>query len=58
MIVWVLAIIAILSVVLSLLSLHRELKKTKHEEQITHELGKGKVLFYSPSEDVSDSSKS
>lgn len=56
MIVLVMSIIAFVSVGLSLLSLRHELKKSKHEEHVKKELEKGKVLFYSPSEDISDAS--
>ena len=56
MILVIILIIAIISIGLSFLSLRHELKKTKHEEHVTKELEKGKVLFYSPSDDVSSSS--
>lgn len=53
MIFSIIFIIALISLGLSLLSLRHELKKTKHEEKVTEDLAKGKVLFYSPSSDTS-----
>lgn len=54
MIVAIIVIIALISVGLSFLSLRSEMKKTKHEEKVHADLAKGKVLFYSPSSDVSE----
>ena len=45
----IIIVIAVVSVGLSVWSLRREMKKTKHEEKVQEELAKGKVLFYSPS---------
>ena len=56
MIIWIIGIIAVVSFVLSLLSLRHELRKSQHEEHIKKDLEKSKVLFYSPSEDVSKES--
>lgn len=55
MIIFSIVVIAIISIVFSLLSLRHELKKSKHEKHVTEELGKGKVLFYSPSDESTSS---
>lgn len=48
--IWiVVAIIFIVSIILSVRSLLIELKKTKHEKDVEAHLSKSKVLFYSPS---------
>lgn len=57
MIVIVIFILLIISVGLSFLSLRHELKKTRHEEKVTQDLAKGKVLFYAPSSEDSESDK-
>ncbi len=45
--------ILLLSIGLSILSLRKELRKTKHEEEVSGELAKGKILFYSPGDSSS-----
>jgi len=52
MIILIILGIALVSVGLSFLSLRHEMKKTKHEEKVTEDLAKGKVLFYSPSSET------
>lgn len=53
MIYIIIFILAILSVILSFISLKKELKKTKHEEMAEKDLARSKVLFYSPSDEFS-----
>ena len=54
MIIWVILIIAVVSVLLSVWSLKREMKKTAHEEKVQEELAKGKVIFYDSSSSSAD----
>ena len=48
MILIVIVLLAVISIGLAFLSLRQELKKTKHEEHVSEDLAKGKVLFYAP----------
>ncbi len=56
MLIFIVILIAILSVLMSFWSLRQELKKHKHEERVRKSLAKGKVIFYASSSRGSKSS--